>query len=133
MTVLLVTGSRDGHPHVAAMLDRWVAKFGAPETVVLGDALGVDTGARTWCAAHGYDHEVMKADWESHGKRAGPMRNATMIAWAKGAAWSHGTVVHCVAFPVGEAKGTRGCMALALAAGFRVFEVDLAGRPTEVV
>lgn len=129
MTVLLVTGSRDGHSHVFAVLDRWVAKFGEPDVVVLGDATGVDALARSWAVRRGYLFEVLKADWRTYGPAAaGPRRNAAMVDFAKGSAWSYGAEAHCVAFPVGEAKGTRGCMALAMAAGLLAFEADVYGR-----
>ncbi len=132
MTVLLVTGSREGHSLVRAVLNRWVAKHGEPDVVVLGDALGVDTEAYGWTREHEYRFEVLRAEWETFGPSAGPRRNTAMVDFAKGSAWSYGTMAHCVAFPVGEAKGTRGCMALALKAGFDVFEVDGGGRVRRV-
>lgn len=122
MTVLVVSGSRDGHPHVSQVLDRWVAKHGAPELVVLGDAFGVDAGARSWAIARSHRHQVHRADWLTHGRRAGPMRNLAMVQAGRIAG-------HLVAFPVGESRGTRDCMRQALAAGLTVFEVDLRGVP----
>jgi hypothetical protein len=51
------------------------------------------------------------ADWTTHGKAAGPIRNARMVALGADV---------CLAFPKGESRGTRGCMRLAEKAGIRV-------------
>ena len=55
---------------------------------------------------------VCKADWDKHGKSAGPIRNARMLGWKP-------DVV--VAFP-GDV-GTRDCVSKAKAAGIPVREV----------
>lgn len=63
--------------------------------------------------------EVHPADWRSEGRAAGPKRNARMVAL--------GAAV-CLAFPLGESRGTRGCMALARKAGIPVIDYDPALR-----
>lgn len=63
--------------------------------------------------------EVHPADWRTEGRAAGPKRNARMVAL--------GAAV-CLAFPLGESRGTRGCMALARKAGIPVIDYDPALR-----
>lgn len=122
MTVLIVSGSRDGHPHVAQVLDRWVTKHGAPELVVLGDASGVDRQALDWCIDQGHFFVAFCADWERWGRAAGPHRNLAMARCPDQQS-------HLVAFPVGLSSGTRSCIHLCMQQEHRVFEVDLRGVP----
>lgn len=58
--------------------------------------------------------EVFNADWERHGKSAGPIRNREMLTVRFG-------VDILVAFPGG--KGTADCVAQARALGIKVLEV----------
>lgn len=71
-----------------------------------GDQIGAGI-ARAW----GMVVETHVADWERHGRKAGPMRNAAMVALG---AWV------CVGLPKGPSPGTRHCMALADRAGIPV-------------
>jgi hypothetical protein len=68
------------------------------------------------------DPLAMEALWVAHGKGAGPRRNAAMrdvlVTLRDG-----GAVVTCLAMPYGEARGTRGMMALLRDAGFAVDEI----------
>lgn len=73
--------------------------------VVSGGARRVDTWA-VWAAEHrGHRTETIPAEWKRLGFRAGPIRNAQIIE----------SVVRVLAFPHGEAKGTRGALELASA------------------
>ena len=49
-------------------------------TVIHGGARGVDTLAGNWAAQRGYTVEVRPAQWAQHGKSAGYVRNAEMVA-----------------------------------------------------
>lgn len=111
---LVVTGSRFGFVGLEQWLDRWVKKYGAPELVILGDARGVDAQAREWAIKHGYTYIVHVADWQTHGKSAGPVRNQKMIDMANIGDW-------CVAFPKGESKGTYDCIRRAKQRGLFTF------------
>ena len=112
---LLVTGTRHGRDDVRDVLDAWVDRYGVPELVVLGDALGVDKQAMFWCAERDYRFAVVHAEWRTYGKAAGPRRNAAMVACCKPGD-------HCVAFPSlnGPSPGTVGCARLAKDAGLIV-------------
>jgi hypothetical protein len=49
--------------------------------LVVGDADGADALARSWAKERGIDHKEggFVADWEKHGKSAGPIRNREML------------------------------------------------------
>jgi hypothetical protein len=119
VTVLIVSGSRAGHPHVAAVLDRWVGKRGAPDYAVIGDALGVDRQALEWCIDRDHFFVAFCAEWERLKGRAGPGRNLRMVKQPP-------TGSDLVAFPSGG-PGTADCMRAGRAHEHRVFEVDLRG------
>lgn len=63
----------------------------------------------------GWEVQAYPADWDRYGRSAGHRRNAQMVA--------DGADL-CLAFPLGESRGTRGCMRLASQAGIRVLECD---------
>jgi hypothetical protein len=50
--------------------------------VVSGGARGVDALARIYAQEHALPFKLFTADWEKHGKRAGPMRNMEMADYA---------------------------------------------------
>lgn len=47
--------------------------------IVHGGARGADSLAREWCIERSVPFENVPADWRSHGKSAGPIRNQRMI------------------------------------------------------
>jgi hypothetical protein len=49
--------------------------------LVVGDAPGVDGIVRAWAARNDRDVKVFKADWEKHGRAAGPIRNRAMAEY----------------------------------------------------
>lgn len=126
---ILVTGNRhwDDVETIAAAISHALHAYAptGPAVLVHGGAPGADTIAdEVWdnLIQHGMDLlpvEVHPADWRSHGRKAGPIRNAEMVR--------RGAVV-CLAFPVGNSPGTRGCMAMARAAGIPVIDHDPALR-----
>jgi hypothetical protein len=61
--------------------------------------------------ALGFTPEPHPADWKRHGRAAGPIRNAEMVALGADV---------CLALPIGLSPGTRGCIDLAEAAGIPV-------------
>ena len=71
---------------------------------------GADAMAARWAEIKGVRVEVHPADWERHGRRAGPVRNQAMAnAGADG----------CIAFPGGN--GTEDMVRRAIAAGIKVW------------
>jgi hypothetical protein len=115
---VIVTGSRDHRDRdlIWKVLDRvWTETFARrPIVVVHGAYRGADTLAKQWAlnrAQHGVSQEPYPADWDRYGYGAGPRRNGEMVD--AGAAL-------CVAFPLGEAKGTNDCSGKARAAGIPV-------------
>lgn len=123
MRVALVTGSR--HWTDAEPLRHALAEFGA-DMVIHGGARGADRIADEWAAASERDALVCRAQWADHGKAAGPIRNRRMIALLK--QMRHvGHTVRVIAAPLGQSRGTRGCMALAREAELPVYVVKKRG------
>jgi hypothetical protein len=83
-------------------------------TIVHGDARGADSIADGWAKISGFAIEPHPADWERHGKRAGPIRNEEMAALGADI---------CIAFWDGTSTGTADMLKRAEAHGI----------PTEVV
>jgi hypothetical protein len=107
---------------ISGYLDRIGSSIGGAwpfPIVVHGGARGADTLADQVARGWGWEpelHEVTDKDWDFYGRSAGHRRNAHMV--------SLGADV-CLAFPLGESRGTRGCMKLAAAAG--IFVADCSG------
>lgn len=82
--------------------------------VIQGGATGADSFAKGWALIMGIDEVEYKADWNRHGKAAGPIRNQRML--------DEGKPDLVVAFPGGA--GTADMVRRAKAAGVRVVEVS---------
>lgn len=109
---LLVTGTRHGRRDVTAWLDRYAGWAGLPAELVVGGAPGVDEQAEAWAISRGVAVRRVMADW-SRGRRAGPERNAVMVALC-----APGD--DCLAFPLPGSIGTHDCADKARRAGLRV-------------
>lgn len=111
---ILITGSRywTDYSAVEAAILSYIQHL-RPEavTIVHGGAPGADTCASQVARKYGLREEVHPAEWEKHGKAAGPIRNRYMV--------SLGADV-CLAFPLGRSLATRGCMDMAECAGIWV-------------
>lgn len=121
--ILLVTGSRDGHPQV----EEWLSHTHAQTSITLlivGCADGVDKQARDWADANGVDKKVFYADWEKYGRRAGPLRNGQMVAHYVRIA-QLAVPVWAAAFPRSGSVGTYDCCRQLRAAGYQIEEVVL--------
>ena len=82
-------------------------------TVLEGGAFGADYYARGWCMSGGALCETYEADWQAHGRAAGPIRNQEML--------DEGKPDLVIAFPGG--RGTADMIRRARAAGVEVVEV----------
>lgn len=122
--VVIVTGSRIWRLETLV----WVAlTFHEPKLVVHGTAEGPDTFAERWAKQRGVDYHGMPAWWRRdaagnpapYDNAAGHKRNDRMLRHYPGAL--------VLAFPAGEAKGTRGCVARAMQLGHEVWIYDEQG------
>jgi len=112
---VLVCGGRDyaDAKSVFAVLDNIRREYG-PLTVIQGGASGADALARKWCATEPRVHMVNEpADWKTHGRAAGPIRNQKMLTEHKPDL--------VLAFPGG--RGTADMVRRARAAGVRICEI----------
>lgn len=113
---VIVCGGRDyeDSASVYAALDKLRSR--APDEVLViiegGCPTGADLFARTYASCHRRTHLIREdADWKTHGKAAGPIRNALMLE-------KH-NVGGVVAFPGG--RGTADMVQQAENAGIKVW------------
>jgi hypothetical protein len=93
--VLIVCGGRDYENSRAVWdaLDYVRSRRGVSKIKHGGCRTGADAIAHNWAEQNGVQVEVFDAEWEKHGKAAGPVRNQKMAdSGADG----------CVAFPGGR-------------------------------
>lgn len=104
----IVCGGRDfdDWPLLKRKLDAIFARQSVVE-IVSGGAPGADTLGERYAAERGWPVRRFPADW-SQGRRAGPLRNAEMVAYA----------THLIALPGG--RGTADCVRQAREAGLVV-------------
>src|SRR4030095_1068533 len=121
---LLVTGSRNWTDSdtirtaiAKAIGDHPYSKKLGEIVIVHGDSPGADQIAKLWALSLDgiMTQEAHPADWATHGKAAGPIRNQEMV--------DAGADV-CLAFPLGESRGTRDCMRRAETAGIPVINYE---------
>lgn len=126
---ILITGSRDwpNEPAIAAaILQSWLDWGKPPLTVIHGGARGADEIAgsvinkQLATAPDLFKVEVHPALWDIHGKAAGHIRNAEMVALGADL---------LIAFIYNESRGATGCLKLAEAAGIPciVYRLDEIG------
>jgi predicted Rossmann-fold nucleotide-binding protein len=79
---LIVCGSRhfDNRRIVYKVLDR-IHKERGINLIIEGGATGADRLAREWAKSRGVLFKTFEADWTTHGRAAGPIRNREMLAW----------------------------------------------------
>lgn len=125
---ILVTGSRNetSRQRIKAGLIE-AAKLAAPDLtniesvrLIHGAARGADTIAGAIGVEKGWSVYSCPADWNKHGNKAGPIRNAEMVQLAlrfEAEDW----MVVCAAFPLPGSIGTHDCVRQARAASFQVY------------
>lgn len=77
--------------------------------IISGGARGVDKMAERFAREQGIPIEVYPADWEQHGRAAGPIRNAQMLR--------EGRVGEVVGFLASNSRGTKNMIEQAIKAG----------------
>ena len=116
---VLVTGDRawDCRDLAVSVVERLIARYGRDLTLVHGGCRGVDAAFAAAAADAGLTVEAHPADWANGGRRAGPERNARMVASG---------VDLCVAVHrfLANSKGTKDCARRAVAAGVPTYLVD---------
>jgi len=112
VSTVIITGSRDwSNPCLFTALD--IEHREQPITLLVqGGAKGADTLAARWAKANDIKCITVHADWDQHGKAAGPIRNIEMLDGFPDA--------RVIAFPLGKSVGTRHCMREAVKRGMKV-------------
>lgn len=115
---VIVTGSREWADYGAVATLLWKLEYGT--IVIHGAAKGADQCASTFCTSSGRLREIaMPAQWDRHGTRAGPIRNAEMLKVLL-ALRECGYCVRVEAFPLPGSVGTWDMVRRAEAAGVEV-------------
>lgn len=111
---VLVCGGRDyqDYNYVKTVLSALQVTRGQFTVMIHGDATGADALADRYARRHLIPVLAFAADWDTHGRSAGPIRNQYMLEAAKPDL--------VVVFPGG--KGTAGMMTLAKAAGVEILD-----------
>ena len=113
---ILVCGGRDytDRHHLYKILDE-IHREMKVTSVVHGASRGADTLGEDWANDRWIATHPMPALWSEHGRRAGPIRNAAMLA-------AHPEIELVVAFPGG--RGTDDMIQRAEAAGLTILRVN---------
>lgn len=81
---VIVAGRRDFREtsYIFSQLDSILAPIRKDiEEIVTGGAAGVDTIAAMYASARGHPLRIFQANWNKHGKAAGPIRNKQMAQY----------------------------------------------------
>ena len=104
------------------LAERIAIALPAGAVVESGGAPGVDSSGDQAAKDRGLEVTVFLADWDRHGRKAGPPRNADIVARAD-----------CVAaFWGGRSRGTLNTVVQAARAGRSVEVFDAEGRPVPI-
>lgn len=122
---VLVTGGRDytDYETVEEPIRFLVGFYGSDLRMMHGGARGADSLAQRAIKKYKIAHKVFPADWDTHGKKAGPLRNIQMADYLDFCR-DHGHSTQVLAFPGGS--GTMHMISLAEA---RNHPVDRFGWP----
>ena len=111
---ILVCGGRDydNETKINKVLSKY---YSSNLTIIHGGAKGADELAEMWALVRGMNQKIYPADWNKHGKAAGPIRNQQMLD-------DNPDIKLCIAFPGG--RGTRDMINRARAKNITVIEVE---------
>ena len=102
-----------------------MAREGWPRMeVISGMARGFDIIGAQWATQRQMNLTKMPANWETHGKGAGMLRNSQMASYAV----EHGSHSLLIAFWDKKSKGTKNMIDKAASMGIPVVIVDVSGR-----
>jgi len=107
----IIAGGRDFHnyEHFKAAL-KFLFQNTVPTEIVSGGANGADKMGERYAAEKGIPLKLFPADWNAHGKAAGPIRNEQMALYADA----------LVAFWDSKSRGTKSMIDLARKNGLKV-------------
>lgn len=119
--VIAVVGCRDYTNYFK--VDLWLDQTRPPSDIVdrrriryiSGGATGVDLIAKMYSEANGYPFTEYPADWDTHGKAAGPIRNKQMAEACN----------ECIAFWDGKSRGTQNMIATCATLGKKVTVIPI--------
>lgn len=122
---VLVTGGRDysDYETVEEPIRFLVGFYGSDLRMMHGGARGADGLAQRAIKKYKIRHKVFPADWNTHGKKAGPLRNVQMADYLDFCR-DHGHSTQVLAFPGGS-----GTMHMISVAEARNHPVDRIGWP----
>jgi hypothetical protein len=115
-----IVGSRD-FPNADAV-SAFIQSLPAGTVVVSGGARGVDQWAEDAANALGLQTKIIHADWKNLGRRAGPIRNAEIVASAD----------RLLAFWNGRSRGTLNAVLAARSAGLPILILDATGCQVDI-
>lgn len=107
--IVVVTGGREifDDEGVAKALNPFHQKFGGKMILYHGGAKGIDDSCSRWAQKMGVGTVMFPADWITHRKAAGPIRNKKMVQHAVEAARQNEGSAYSAVFPGGN--GTAHC------------------------
>lgn len=111
---VLVCGSR--HFNDAELMEDVLKEFNI-SCVIEGEARGADTLARKYAERHGIHVDAFPAQWDLHGKAAGPIRNTQMLRVGKPEL--------VIAFKGPSSRGTQNMIDQAMKAGIETKVIDI--------
>jgi hypothetical protein len=109
---ILVTGSRfyKNKDKVFEVLDEL-----SPSFIVQGGATGADFLAKQYAITHRIEYDTIEAEWDIHGRSAGPKRNQEMLN-------KHPNIELVVAFPGN--KGTADMVRRAQKQNIKILKIE---------
>ena len=107
---VIIAGGRDYHNY-ETLLEAIAASQFDITTVVSGGAKGVDALGERYADEMNKTLNVFEADWETHGRAAGPIRNRKMSENAEA----------LIAIWDGQSRGTKNMIETATKKGLRVY------------
>lgn len=118
MVKVIIAGSRNftDYDTLVAKCDIVMGEFNPAQDIqiVSGRARGADQLGEQYALQRDYDLKLFPADWGTHGKSAGPIRNDQMARYAN----------VLIAFKLGNSKGTADMIKRAKAKGLCVYVVE---------
>jgi hypothetical protein len=117
---VLICGSRDwDHPYAIWCVLNGYASDDVGLVVIQGGGEGADRAAKDWATHNDVTCETYPADWEHHGRAAGPRRNAFMLTESKpDLVWAF------ITKPLSESRGTADMVRRAKEAGIPTYVVS---------